>query len=208
MLTKRLFDVAASLAGLVLLLPVFAVTAALIRLDSRGPVFFRQVRVGRHGVPFKILKFRTMVTDAEARGQITVGCDSRVTGIGHLLRRLKIDELPQLVNVLRGDMSLVGPRPEVPRYVACYPDDVRRTVLSVPPGITDWASIRFKEENSILAHANDPERSYVEDILPVKLEYSVRYVRERSFLMDLQIIFLTLFAIAGLSEAPATHPRV
>jgi lipopolysaccharide/colanic/teichoic acid biosynthesis glycosyltransferase len=199
MLIKRAFDVIAALIGLILLSPVFAIVALWIKLDSSGPVFFQQSRVGKHGALFRILKFRTMMVDAEAKGQITVGVDPRVTRIGHVLRRLKIDELPQLVNVLRGEMSLVGPRPEVPRYVARYPDGIRQIVLSVLPGITDWASIEFREESTILAEASDPERSYIEDILPVKLEYCVRYVRERDFMMDLKIILLTLFAITGRS---------
>jgi lipopolysaccharide/colanic/teichoic acid biosynthesis glycosyltransferase len=199
MLIKRAFDVVAALIGLILLLPVFAIVALWIKLDSSGPVFFQQSRVGKHGVLFRILKFRTMMVDAEAKGQITVGVDPRVTRIGHVIRRLKIDELPQLVNVLRGEMSLVGPRPEVPRYVARYPDGIRQIVLSVLPGITDWASIEFREESTILAEASDPERSYIEEILPIKLEYCVRYVRERDFMMDLKIILLTLFAITGRS---------
>jgi lipopolysaccharide/colanic/teichoic acid biosynthesis glycosyltransferase len=199
MLIKRAFDVVAALIGLILLLPVFAIVALWIKLDSSGPVFFQQSRVGKHGVLFRILKFRTMMVDAEAKGQITVGVDPRVTRIGHVIRRLKIDELPQLVNVLRGEMSLVGPRPEVPRYVARYPEGIRQIVLSVLPGITDWASIEFREESTILAEASDPERSYIEEILPIKLEYCVRYVRERDFMMDLKIILLTLFAITGRS---------
>jgi lipopolysaccharide/colanic/teichoic acid biosynthesis glycosyltransferase len=199
MLIKRAFDVVAALIGLIVLLPVFAIVALWIKLDSSGPVFFQQSRVGKHGVLFRILKFRTMMVDAEAKGQITVGVDPRVTRIGHVIRRLKIDELPQLVNVLRGEMSLVGPRPEVPRYVARYPDGIRQIVLSVLPGITDWASIEFREESTILAEASDPERSYIEEILPIKLEYCVRYVRERDFMMDLKIILLTLFAITGRS---------
>jgi lipopolysaccharide/colanic/teichoic acid biosynthesis glycosyltransferase len=199
MLIKRAFDVVAALIGLIVLLPVFAIVALWIKLDSSGPVFFQQSRVGKHGVLFRILKFRTMMVDAEAKGQITVGVDPRVTRIGHVIRRLKIDELPQLVNVLRGEMSLVGPRPEVPRYVARYPEGIRQIVLSVLPGITDWASIEFREESTILAEASDPERSYIEEILPIKLEYCVRYVRERDFMMDLKIILLTLFAITGRS---------
>lgn len=195
MLAKRGFDVAAALLGLIVLSPVFAVTALLIRLDSPGPVFFRQERVGRHGVIFRILKFRTMRMNAETGRQITVGDDARITGIGKVLRRFKIDELPQLVNVLRAEMSLVGPRPEVPRYVACYPEGVRETVLSVLPGMTDRASIEFREENAMLADASDPEHIYIEEILPVKLAYYVRYVHERNFIMDLKIIFSTLAAI-------------
>jgi lipopolysaccharide/colanic/teichoic acid biosynthesis glycosyltransferase len=197
MLSKRAFDFFSSLAGLLLLAPVFVVVALLIRVDTPGPVFFLQERVGRNGRRFRIVKFRTMTTGSEARGQITVGNDARVTRVGQALRRFKLDELPQLLNVLRGEMSLVGPRPEVPRYVAFYPDCVRRKVLSVAPGITDWAAIEFKEENALLGGRKDPERVYVEEILPVKLEYYVRYVDQRSFMIDLRIIFSTLVAIAA-----------
>jgi lipopolysaccharide/colanic/teichoic acid biosynthesis glycosyltransferase len=200
MLIKRFFDFGAALIALILLAPLFTVIAVLITLDSPGPVFFLQDRVGKRGAMFRILKFRTMFVDSERSGQITVGRDARVTCIGHTLRRLKLDELPQLVNVLCGEMSLVGPRPEVPRFVACYPEDVRKTVLSVSPGLTDWASIEFKDESAILAGARDPERSYIEEILPVKLDYYVRYVQERSFLMDLRIILSTLYVIAVKHE--------
>lgn len=159
------------------------------------PFFFRQLRVGRHGIPFRIFKFRTMGVGTEAKGQITVGNDVRITGAGNFLRRYKIDELPQLINVLSGEMSLVGPRPEVPCYVACYPKNIREIVLSVAPGITDWAAIEYKDESKLLSLAGDSEKTYIEIILPRKLEYYVRYVEERSFLMDLRIIVLTLFAI-------------
>jgi lipopolysaccharide/colanic/teichoic acid biosynthesis glycosyltransferase len=200
MLIKRAFDFVSALVGLAFLSPVLILTAVLIRMDSPGPALFMQERVGKGGRVFRIIKFRTMTGGAEKKGQITVGHDARVTRIGYALRRFKIDELPQLLNVLRGEMSLVGPRPEVPRYVACYPERVRKTVLSVPPGITDWASIEFREESALLGRANDPERTYIEEILPVKLDYYVRYVRERNFVVDLKIIFLTLFVIAGQSE--------
>jgi lipopolysaccharide/colanic/teichoic acid biosynthesis glycosyltransferase len=200
MLIKRAFDFVSALVGLVFLSPVLILTAVLIRMDSPGPALFMQERVGKGGRIFRIIKFRTMTRGAETKSQITVGHDARVTRIGYALRRFKIDELPQLLNVFRGEMSLVGPRPEVPRYVACYPERVRKTVLSVPPGITDWASIEFREESALLGQANDPERTYIEEILPVKLDYYVRYVRERSFVVDLKIIFLTLFVIAGQSE--------
>ena len=196
MLSKRIFDLVAASAGLIILAPVFVAAALAIRIDSPGPVLFRQERIGKNGVPFRILKFRTMHVGAEAKGQITVGRDARVTAVGAVLRRWKIDELPQLVNVVLGEMSLVGPRPEVPRYVACYPEAVRATVLSVPPGMTDWASIRFREESEALDGIADPERRYVEEILPVKLAYCVRYVNERGFFTDLKIIFMTLRAIA------------
>lgn len=196
MLIKRAFDVLAASIGVVLLLPIFAAAALAVKLDSPGPVLFRQERVGRKGVLFRILKFRTMVVDAESTGQITLAKDARVTRVGAVLRHYKIDELPQLFNVIRGEMSLVGPRPEVPRYVACYPHAARKAVLSVRPGMTDWASIRFRDESALLAGAGDPERRYVEDILPVKLDYGMRYVQERGFFTDLKIIFMTLLAIA------------
>jgi lipopolysaccharide/colanic/teichoic acid biosynthesis glycosyltransferase len=194
-MSKRLFDVLAAGAGLVLLAPLLLLMALWIKLDSPGPVLFRQQRVGRHGVPFDIYKFRTMADRPDAGRQLTVGRDPRITRAGHFLRRSKLDELPQLLNVLEGTMSLVGPRPEVPRYVACYPPDARKAVLSVAPGITDLASILYKEESEILGRAADPERAYIETILPVKLAYYQRYVRERSFWLDLRIIFQTLAAI-------------
>ncbi len=195
MLTKRLFDVAASLLGVVVLTPILVAVACWIKWDSPGPVFFRQQRVGRYGIPFAILKFRTMATDAESRGQLTVGKDARITRAGVFLRHYHIDELPQLLNVLVGQMSLVGPRPEVPRYVACYPAALRDIVLSVRPGITDWAAIQYKDESALLNGASQPERTYIDKILPAKLEYYVQYVQSRSFLTDLRIIFATLYAV-------------
>lgn len=194
-MSKRLFDIVAAGTGLLLLAPLLLALALWIRLDSPGPALFRQVRVGRHGVPFEILKFRTMVAGAERGPQLTAGRDARITRAGRFLRRSKLDELPQLFNVVLGSMSLVGPRPEVPRYVACYPPDVRRTVLSVAPGITDWAAILYKDESAILAQAEDPERAYLDTILPAKLCWYERYVRERSFWIDLRILFRTLAAI-------------
>jgi lipopolysaccharide/colanic/teichoic acid biosynthesis glycosyltransferase len=194
-MSKRLFDFVAALAGLALLAPLFVLIALWIRLDSPGPVLFRQQRVGRHGKLFAIYKFRTMHAALPGAPQLTVGRDRRITGAGALLRRYKLDELPQLINVLQGSMSLVGPRPEVPRYVACYPPAVRAIVLSVAPGITDWAAILYRDESAILGCAADPERAYLDTILPTKLDYYVRYVRERSFWTDLRIIFSTLAAI-------------
>jgi lipopolysaccharide/colanic/teichoic acid biosynthesis glycosyltransferase len=194
-MSKRVFDVVAAAFGLVLLAPLFVAIALWIKLDSPGPVFYRQQRVGRGGVLFNIFKFRTMYVRAADARQLTIGRDPRITRSGHFLRHYKVDELPQLLNVLQGSMSLVGPRPEVPRYVACYPPQVRAQVLSVAPGITDWASILYKEESTILGQASDPERAYVETILPTKLDYYLRYVRERSFWLDLRIIWRTLLAI-------------
>lgn len=195
-MSKRLFDLVAATAGVVLLLPLLAAIALWVRLDSRGPVLFRQARVGRGGQLFEILKFRTMAAQTDPQRQLTVGRDARITRAGHFLRRYKLDELPQLFNVVGGSMSLVGPRPEVPRYVACYPPAVRDLVLSVQPGVTDLAAILYKDESSILGQAADPERAYIETILPTKLGYYVQYVRERSFWGDLRIIFRTLGALA------------
>lgn len=197
---KRLFDCVLSAAGLSLFSPVFLVLAVLIRLDSPGPVFFRQMRVGQYGRPFRIHKFRTMISNAESMGlQITVGDDSRITRVGRWLRTTKLDELPQLIDVFVGSMSFVGPRPEVPRYVACYPADVRDVVLSVRPGITDYASILFREEGIILSLSPDPVLAYTEKVLPIKLAYAVDYVRTRSFAGDIICIFKTILALLGLS---------
>jgi len=166
-LIKRLFDIVGASVALLLLWPLLLAVALWIKLDSPGPVFFRQERVGRHGVPFRIHKFRTMVIDAPARGlQITVGADPRITRAGAFLRRTRIDELPQFIDVLQGTMSLVGPRPEVPRYVALYPSGLRERALAVRPGITDPSSIEFIDEAERLARAADPAREYVEVILP------------------------------------------
>lgn len=196
MMRKRIFDLFFALPGVLFLAPLFLFIGIWIKFDSPGPVFFRQERVGRFGRSFRIFKFRTMCLDAECKGrQITVGVDSRITRSGRMLRRYKLDELPQLLNVILGDMSLVGPRPEVPRYVALYPPDVRTVVLSVPPGITDYASIEYKDENTILGRAADPEKAYVEEVMPVKLRYYLRYVAERSLWTDFMLILQTLKAI-------------
>ncbi len=192
-MAKRLFDLLASGLGLLLLAPLLVLLALWVKLDSPGPVFFRQERVGLGGRVFRIHKFRTMVVDAENRGpQITVGKDSRVTRLGQWLRKYKIDELPQLIDVWLGHMSLVGPRPEVPRYVAAYPDDIRSVVLSVRPGVTDRASIEFKDENIILGRSSDPHKAYLEHVLPKKLNFYVDYVNDRSFFGDIKIILRTV----------------
>jgi lipopolysaccharide/colanic/teichoic acid biosynthesis glycosyltransferase len=188
-MAKRLFDILFSAGTLIVLLPLLLAVALWIKLDSPGPVFFRQVRVGRGGRLFNIYKFRSMRVDAQTHGpQITVGDDARITRSGALIRKYKIDEFPQFVNVLFGDMSLVGPRPEVPRYVGLYPPEVRDLVLSVRPGITDLASIAYRDESELLGRSADPERTYIEKLLPAKLALCERYVRERSFLGDLAII--------------------
>lgn len=196
MTVKRIFDLFASACGLVLLSPLFVLIAILIKSDSKGEVFFRQERVGMKGRLFRIHKFRTMSVEAERKGlQITVGSDRRITRVGAVIRKYKMDELPQLIDVLLGDMSLVGPRPEVPKYIACYPERIRDKVLSVRPGITDWASIRFKDENKILGEASDPEAAYIKEVLPIKQAYYVEYVESRSFFGDIFIIFSTIAAI-------------
>ena len=193
---KRFFDFVASFFGLMLLTPIFVLAALWIKIDSRGPIFFRQERVGFQGVPFRIHKFRTMILDAEKIGkQITVGADSRITAVGNFLRKYKLDELPQLIDVLVGDMSLVGPRPEVPKYIDCYSDDEKHDVLSIKPGITDNASIEFRDENELLASSKDPEAAYISEVLPKKIALYRKYVRERSFFGDVAIIFKTIFLI-------------
>lgn len=190
---KRFLDFTAAAVGLLLLAPLLLLVALLIRLDTRGPVFFRQVRVGRYGQPFRIFKFRTMVNGRVSAGPLlTVEGDARITRVGNFLRRTKLDELPQLIDVLRGTMSLVGPRPEVPRYVEHYPSASRDRVLSVRPGITDFASLRYRDENTLLAQASDPEREYVEVILPSKLRYAMDYVDNASVVGDLRVLGLTL----------------
>lgn len=195
-MAKRLFDWVISGMGLLVLAPFLLLLALWIKLDSSGSVFFRQERVGLGGRVFRIHKFRTMMTDAELKGlQITVGNDARVTRVGRWLRKYKLDELPQLLDVWVGHMSLVGPRPEVPCYVESYPKELKDLVLSIRPGITDKASIEFKDENVILARSADPHKSYVTEILPIKLNYYAEYVRNRSMLEDVRIIFLTLRAI-------------
>jgi lipopolysaccharide/colanic/teichoic acid biosynthesis glycosyltransferase len=195
-MAKRAFDVIASALGLLLLSPLLLCIAVAIKLDSRGPVMFRQERVGRHGNTFRIHKFRTMTHDPQARGPlITVGGDARITRVGHWLRAAKLDELPQLIDVLAGDMSIVGPRPEVPKYVAMYPPALRDKVLSVRPGITDPVSLRFVDESALLASAVDPEREYVEVVMPQKLAAAVAYAEHATLASDLRVIGQTLRAL-------------
>lgn len=197
-MTKRVFDLVLASIGLLLLSPALLAIAAWIRLDSAGPVFFRQERVGRFGVPFRIHKFRTMVSDAPAIGpSLTVGADPRITRAGVVLRRAKLDELPQLLDVLQGTMSLVGPRPELPRYVALYPAGLREQVLAVRPGITDPASIAFRDEASVLARATDPEREYTEVILPQKLAHAAQYAQTATLATDLGVLLRTVRAVWG-----------
>jgi lipopolysaccharide/colanic/teichoic acid biosynthesis glycosyltransferase len=200
---KRLFDFLASLAGLIVLSPLLVLAAVLVRLTSPGPALFRQERMGCHFRPFFIYKFRSMVSDADRRGgPITFGNDCRITAVGHVLRKTKIDELPQLLNVLKGDMSLVGPRPEVRRYVEMFRKDYEE-ILQVRPGITDLASIEYRDEATVLGHAADPEKEYVEQVLPEKIRLAKEYVRRSSLWFDVKLIFLTFLEIFSNSASSA-----
>ena len=194
---KRLFDVLCALAALLVLSPVLLGLALAIKMSSPGPVLYRGVRVGLHGRPFRIYKFRSMVINAERLGGAsTADGDPRITTIGRLLRKTKLDELPQLLNVLAGDMSFVGPRPEVQQYVDMYTEE-ENAILTVRPGITDWASLWNPDEGAVLARAADPERAYVELIRPQKLKWQLAYVRERSFLVDLGILARTFWTVVS-----------
>lgn len=186
-----MFDIISSLFGLILLSPFMIIIAILIKLDSKGPIFFKQVRVTKNGREFKIFKYRTMRVGSDKFSQITVGKDSRITKVGDFLRKYKLDEIPQLINVLIGDMSLVGPRPEVPKYVALYTEE-QREILKVRAGITDYASIEFSNENDILANEADPEKAYIEKIMPRKIELNKKYLSEISVMTDIKIILLTI----------------
>ena len=197
---KRLFDLLGAAAALLLLSPLLLLVALAIKLDSPGPVFFRQQRVGRRGVPFSIHKFRTMVHGAGGL-PLTVGDDRRVTRVGAWLRRTRIDELPQFIDVLQGTMSLVGPRPEVPRYVAFYPPALRERALAVRPGITDPASLAFIDEGALLARAADPEREYIEVVLPAKLRQAAEYAERATLWTDLGVLWATLRRLAGRRSA-------
>jgi len=195
--SKRLFDLFWTILGLLVLWPLFLLVALLIKLDDGGPVFFRQERVGYKGRLFRIWKFRTMVVDAEKIGKpLTVGRDPRITRVGYWLRKFKLDELPQLFNVLAGEMSLVGPRPEVPKYVALYTPGQRR-VLDLVPGITDPASIKYRDESEILARSPDPERTYVEEIMPEKIRLNLEYAERATVWSDFIVILCTLLRVFG-----------
>ena len=193
---KRLFDFTVAAAGLLLLWPLLLAIALWVRLDSPGPALYRQVRVGRHGVPFRIRKFRTMFLDAGGP-PLTVGADPRITRAGRILRRTRLDELPQLLDVLQGTMSLVGPRPEVPRYMDAAPPALKARVLSVRPGITDPVAVAHLDESALLAQADDPERVYRETLLPAKLQAAATYAEQATLRSDLKVIWRTLRALWG-----------
>ena len=193
----RLFDILFSTIGLLVLSPLFLIIYILIIIESKGGGFYSQTRVGKNGIPFAIYKFRSMRTDADKHGLITVGGrDPRITRIGYYIRKYKIDELPQLWNVLVGDMSLVGPRPEVQKYVDLYTEEQRK-VLSVRPGITDYASIEYVDENILLAKSDDPDKTYIEVVMPAKIVLNMKYINNKSLKEYFKIIFLTLAKIVG-----------
>ncbi|HTN21384.1 MAG TPA: sugar transferase [Pelobium sp.] len=195
MIAKRIFDLFLSSVGLILILPFLAVISVLIMFDSKGGVFYQQTRVGRNKVNFKLLKFRTMVAKNGNNSLLTIGeHDARVTRVGYWLRKYKLDELPQLINIIKGDMSFVGPRPEVCKYVALY-SRVQQRVLTVKPGLTDWASIKFIHEEQLLAKANNPEKYYIKYIIPDKIGYSLKYIDHHNLWIDLKIMLLTAKSI-------------
>ena len=192
---KRIFDIVFSVCGLLILNPLLIIIALIIKVNGRGPVFYSGLRVGLHGKLFRMLKFRTMVAYAEKLGgPSTSDADPRITKVGKLLRKYKLDELPQLINVLKGEMSFVGPRPEVKHYVDMFTEE-EKSILTVRPGITDWASLWNPDEGSILAGSPDPEKAYMEKIRPTKLKLQLKYVKEHSFSNDMKIILLTLKTI-------------
>ncbi|MCB0723885.1 MAG: sugar transferase [Ignavibacteriae bacterium] len=192
---KRIFDVVVSFTGLVILSPFLIIIAIIVVIDSKGGVFFLQDRVGKNGKVFKIIKFRTMTAGSDKESLLTIGQkDSRITRAGYFLRKFKIDEIPQLINVLKSDMSFVGPRPEVEKYVALYNEEQLK-VLTVRPGITDFASIQYKDESTLLANADDPEIFYISDVMPTKLKLNIDYINNRNFMLDVKIIFKTILEI-------------
>jgi lipopolysaccharide/colanic/teichoic acid biosynthesis glycosyltransferase len=203
---KRVFDILMATIGLILLSPLFLLVAVLIKLDSAGPVLFRQQRIGKRFRPFLIYKFRTMVENAAQIGtEITYGDDPRITRMGRLLRKTKIDELPQIINVLKGEMSFVGPRPEIRQYVELFRKDYEE-ILKIRPGITDLASVKYRDEAAILGRSENPEDEYVRRVLPEKIELAKEYLRRSSLFFDLSLIFKTLFSLFSYtSELKPSH---
>lgn len=192
---KRLFDIIFSTLGIIILSPIFLLLWFTIKIESHGPALFMQTRVGKNNKDFKLIKFRSMYLNSESFGQLTVGMrDSRITNVGYTLRKYKLDELPQLLNVLKGDMSLVGPRPEVRKYVNIYTPE-QMMVLEVSPGITDYASIQFINENQLLANAENPDEYYINNIMPKKLEMNLQYIKSNNPFKDIILILKTIFKI-------------
>ena len=194
---KRTFDLFFSLFGIIFFFPIFLLISILIKLDSKGEIIFKQTRVTKDGKEFKIYKFRTMMKETEGNKQITVGKDNRITKVGSFLRKTKLDELPQLFNIIKGEMSFVGPRPEVPKYVAYYTDE-QKEILKVRAGITDYASIYFSNESEILGQQNDPEKYYIEEIMPHKIKLNKKYINNMGIITDIKIIILTILKIVGV----------
>jgi lipopolysaccharide/colanic/teichoic acid biosynthesis glycosyltransferase len=195
LVAKRIFDCLFSCIGLIIISPIFFLLSLLIALDSQGGIFYKQVRIGKNMRPFKLFKFRTMYANSDKKGLLTVGDnDNRITRVGYYLRKYKLDELPQLINVLIGEMSFVGPRPEVEKYVKLYNNEQQK-VLSVKPGITDWASIRYVNESELLARSSEPEKTYINEIMPAKLAINLEYVKQNNLLIDIKIILHTFRAI-------------
>ena len=192
---KRIFDLFFSFLGILFLLPIYIIIAILIKIDSNGDILYKQERIGKNGIPFYVLKYRTMIPNAFSKGALTVGSrDPRVTNIGFYLRKYKLDELPQLFNVFLGEMSFVGPRPEVKKYTDLYNAEQKK-VLSVAPGITDYASIKFRNENDLLSESDDPEKLYIDQIMPEKLNLNLKYINDNNVFKDIKIIFNTFYTI-------------
>ena len=192
---KRAFDLIIAIVVLIVFLPLFLIVGMLIMMESKGGIFFKQERIGKNLIPFNILKFRTMYVNAEAKGKLTVGSkDSRITKIGFWIRKYKIDELPQFINVAKGEMSIVGPRPEVNKYVVLYNNEQKK-VFCIKPGITDYASLEYFEENKLLGESSNPEETYTKEIMPKKLKINLKYVENHNFLTDLNIIWKTFIRI-------------
>jgi lipopolysaccharide/colanic/teichoic acid biosynthesis glycosyltransferase len=192
---KRVFDLVASFAVLLIVWPILLGISLAIALETRGGVFYRQIRVGKNAREFLLFKFRSMAANSDKSGQLTVGeNDNRITKVGYILRKTKLDEVPQLLNILLGDMSVIGPRPEVPKYVALY-TETQKKVLSVRPGLSDYASLEYMKENELLAKSDNPEQTYINEIMPEKLALNLRYIKEQSLLVDFKIIFATVFKI-------------
>lgn len=192
---KRIFDLFFSFLGILFLLPIYIIIAILIKIDSNGDILYKQERIGKNGIPFYVFKFRTMIPNAFSKGALTVGSrDPRVTNIGFYLRKYKLDELPQLFNVFLGEMSFVGPRPEVKKYTDLYNAEQKK-VLSVAPGITDYASIKFRNENDLLSVSDDPEKLYIDQIMPEKLNLNLKYINDNNVFKDIKIIFNTFYTI-------------
>jgi lipopolysaccharide/colanic/teichoic acid biosynthesis glycosyltransferase len=188
---KRLFDIFFSSIGIIMLLPLFVVLGIMVLFSGKGGIFYRQIRIGRYGKEFKMIKFRSMKPESDKKGLLTVGRDSRITKTGEFLRKYKLDELPQLFNVFAGNMSLVGPRPEVKKYVDLYTEDQKK-ILNVKPGITDYASIEYRNENEILSQSDNPEQTYINEIMPAKINLNYRYLNNPGIIQDIKIILMTI----------------